>query len=136
MRLAERLGRASTATPTTRPPGVPAEQQVFVADSREDMASIAQRLHQKILDRLDLAQVSRLSADELRPRLRSIVDQIVIAERISIADGEAGALAEQVLDELTGHGPLEGLLNDETVSDVLVNRIRPGLRRAQRQARA
>jgi len=124
MRLAKRLGRAATADPQGKPaaPRPPAaDGGVFVADSREDMASLAQRLHQKILDRIDLAQVSRMSPEELRPRLRAIVEQLVVAERIAMTDAEQTALADQILDELTGHGPLEGLLNDPTVSDVLVN---------------
>jgi pilus assembly protein CpaF len=120
VRLAQRLGR-NTGAPRPAAKTENAGDSVFVADSRQDMASIAQRLHQKILDRLDLAQVSRLSPDELRPRLRSIVEQIVRADRIAMAEAEQAALADQILDELTGHGPLEGLLNDNTVSDVLVN---------------
>jgi pilus assembly protein CpaF len=117
MRLAQRLGRgpAAAAQPNR------ADHGVFVADSRDDMQSIARRLHQKILDRLDLGQVSALSAEELRPRLRSIVEQVVLTDRVAMAESERNALADQILAELTGHGPLEGLLNDPTVSDVLVN---------------
>jgi pilus assembly protein CpaF len=90
-------------------------------DAREDLASIATRLHQKILDRLDLAAVSQLDPEELRGRLRSIVEQLVLAEGIAVSGGELGALVDQILDELTGYGPLEVLLADPTVSDVLVN---------------
>jgi pilus assembly protein CpaF len=114
MRLAQRLGRGNGQV---RPEGE------FRADSREDMASLAQRLHQKILDRLDLAAVSELSAEDLRARLRTIVEQLVVAERIAMSAHEQAALVSQILDELTGHGPLEGLLHDPSVSDVLVNRF-------------
>jgi pilus assembly protein CpaF len=115
MRLAERLGRGNAR------PRSETAQPSFSADSREDMASIAQRLHQKILDRLDLGAVSQLSPDELRSRLRTIVEQLVAAEGIVMSAGEQSGLAEAVLDELTGHGPLESLLHDPTVTDVLVN---------------
>jgi pilus assembly protein CpaF len=94
---------------------------VFVADSREDMASIAHRLHQKILDRLDLAKLSGMAPDQLRARLRAVVDQLAAQENIAMAEAERTSLADQILDELVGHGPLEALLNDPTVSDVLVN---------------
>jgi len=90
-------------------------------DAKEDLASIASRLHNKILDRLDLAAVSQLEPEELRARLRSILEQLVLAEGVAVSSGELGALVDQVLDELTGHGPLEVLLADPTVSDVLVN---------------
>ncbi len=116
MSLAERLGRGSKQPTDPKQDG-----GQFTADSREDMQSIVQRLHQKILDRLDLAQVSQLSQDDLRSRLRVIVEQLVQKERIAMSGGEQIALVEKVLDELTGHGPLEALLHDETVSDVLVN---------------
>jgi pilus assembly protein CpaF len=91
------------------------------ADAKEDLASISARLHQKILDRLDLAAASQLAPDELRARLRTIVEQLVLAEGVAVSSGELANLVEQTLDELTGHGPLEVLLSDPTVSDVLVN---------------
>ena len=116
MKLAERLGRGGKQ-PTDPKQG----DGQFTADSREDMQSIVQRLHAKILDRLDLAQVSQLSQEDLRSRLRVIVEQLVQKERIAMSGGEQIALVEQVLDELTGHGPLEALLHDASVSDVLVN---------------
>ena len=90
-------------------------------DAREDLSAIASRLHHKILDRLDLAAVSQLDPEELRARLRTILEQLVLAEGVAVSSGELGALVDQVLDELTGHGPLEVLLADPTVSDVLVN---------------
>ncbi len=118
MKLAERLGRGGRPPTEPRDPGAAAS---FTADSREDMASIAARLHQKILDRLDLAQVSQLTQDALRGKLRSIVEQLIVAEGIAMSGAEQIALVEQVLDELTGHGPLEAMLHDPSVSDVLVN---------------
>jgi pilus assembly protein CpaF len=114
MRLAQRLARGQAQAPAAADVG-------FTADSREDMASIAQRLHQKILDRLDLAAVSQLSAEDLRGRLRTIVEQLTVHEGLAMSAAEQVGLVETVLDELTGHGPLEALLNDPTVSDVLVN---------------
>jgi pilus assembly protein CpaF len=90
-------------------------------DAREDLASIASRLHNKILDRLDLAAVSQVEPEELRARLRAIVEQLVLAENVVVSSAELGALVDQILDELTGYGPLEVLLADPTVSDVLVN---------------
>ncbi|RMH40200.1 MAG: CpaF family protein [Deltaproteobacteria bacterium] len=114
MRLAQRLGRATTSP-------VDGDRGAFVADSRDDMVSIARRLHQKILDRLDLAKLSQMPVEQLRGRLRATVEQLVAAEGLAMAESERLALADQIVDELVGHGPLEPLLNDPTVSDVLVN---------------
>ena len=93
----------------------------FMSSSREDMASIAMRLHQKILDNLDLAAVSQLSPADLKHSLKTIVEQLVTHEGIAMSASEQAALVLQVLDELTGHGPIETLLHDPAVSDVLVN---------------
>jgi pilus assembly protein CpaF len=108
---------ARFASKLRRDPSAPAGY----GDAREDLQSIATRLHDKILDRLDLAAVSQLPREELRVRLRTILEQLVLAEGISVSHGELGTLVDTVLDELTGHGPLEVLLADPTVSDVLVN---------------
>ncbi len=116
MRLAQRLSRSNGAPAPTQNEGV-----AFHADSREDMESIAQRLHQKILDKLDLASVSNLPPAELSSRLRTIVEQLVANECIAISGAEQAALADRVVDGLIGHGPLEPLLTDPSVSDVLVN---------------
>src|SRR5688572_10327951 len=122
MRLAERLtGATRTAHPERRAGEAGPESKGFTADSREDLASIANRLHQKILDRLDLAAAAQLPQEELRKRLRVIVGEAATGEGIAMAPAEQSALVEQVLDELVGHGPLEAVLNDPSVSDVLVN---------------
>jgi pilus assembly protein CpaF len=81
----------------------------------------AEKLSQRILDRLDLAMISQLEREELRTRLRTTVDQLLLAEKIPLSEEEREGLVTNILDELVGHGPLEVLLNDPTVSDILVN---------------
>ncbi|HJZ87492.1 MAG TPA: CpaF family protein [Polyangia bacterium] len=111
MRLADRLGHKSgEAGPAPAPP-----------TARHDVATIAARLHGRILDRLDLTAVSQLAPDELRQRLRQIVEQLTAAERLTTSEEERNAVVESVMDELIGLGPLESVLRDPTVSDVLVN---------------
>jgi pilus assembly protein CpaF len=114
MRLPERLHLAAAG-------GANAATAIGYRDAREDLASIAARLHAKVLDRLDLAAVAQLSPDELRHRLRTIIEQQALADGVMVSSTELAALVDQTLDELTGHGPLEVLLADPTVSDVLVN---------------
>jgi pilus assembly protein CpaF len=111
MRLANRLGHQPDAAPPPRPP---------VSSSRE-VASIVARLHSRILDRLDLSAVATMHADELRYRLRAIVEQLVATERMAISDAERESVVASVVDEIVGLGPLESILKDPTVSDVLVN---------------
>jgi pilus assembly protein CpaF len=86
-----------------------------------DLDAIAAHFHQAVVDRIDLTAVAQLEPDQLRPRLRQLVEQLVASERIALSPAELAALVEQTLDELTGLGPLEVLLADAAVSDVLVN---------------
>jgi pilus assembly protein CpaF len=110
MRLVDRLGHKS-----------PIEKPAAAPSASREVASIAARLHARILDRLDLAVVAQLSPEELRVRLRAIVEQLVAAERLVLSEPERVGVVESVLDELMGLGPLESLLKDPTISDVLVN---------------
>src|SRR5215470_8478667 len=114
MRLSDRLGRA--AAPSQPPLGPPPKP---LAD--DDLAGVAARIHPKIIERLDLAAVQQLSHDELKLRLRVIVEQMMAAERLAINEAERESIIVSVLDELTGLGPLETLLKDPSISDVLVN---------------
>jgi len=113
MGLSDRLGKRRQDT--TRP------EDALTPSSAQDVSAIAARLHQPILDRLDLAAVSQLSPGELNRRLQTIVEQLVAGERLMVTEEEQAAVVARVLDELTGHGPIEALLKDPTISDVLVN---------------
>jgi pilus assembly protein CpaF len=123
MRLSDRLGRGSSP----RDPREPRDERQERQDrhdrqsKKEDLSSIAARLHPKIVERLDLAAVASLPPDELKQRLRVIVEQVVTAERLALNHTEADTIIESVIDELTGLGPLENLLKDPSISDVLVN---------------
>src|SRR5215472_13464637 len=117
MRLSDRLGRQaaqSSHAPAQKTAAVP-------LSANEDLAGVAARIHPKIIERLDLAAVQQLSPDELKVRLRVIVEQVVAAERLAISEHERDSIVVAVLDELTGLGPLETLLKDPSISDVLVN---------------
>jgi len=114
MRLVERLGRSGTAA------GVIVEAGARAADLR-DVDAIVARLHDRIIDRLDMAQVARLERGALRARLAVVVGEVVAAERVEVSALEHDAIAQRILNELVGLGPLEPLLADPSVSDVLVN---------------
>lgn len=116
MRFAERLARNG---PEDGPRSLSAPAQSVALG--EDLASISARLHARILDRLDLAAVAQSAPEELKGKLRVIVLELLSAERLTVSGAEQGTIVDGVLDELLGHGPLENLLKDPSVSDVLVN---------------
>lgn len=79
------------------------------------------RLHRRLIDDLNLPMLERLSREELRVQISEIVSEYVRNERILLNARELETFTTEVLDELTGLGPIEPLLKDPTVSDILIN---------------
>jgi pilus assembly protein CpaF len=79
------------------------------------------RLHQALLDRVDLEGMQRLSQEQIRDEIRILMGRLLEEETVVINDSERRALTRDVQYEVLGFGPLEPLLEDPTVSDILVN---------------
>src|SRR5579872_4502440 len=80
-------------------------------------------LHRKILDRLDLEKLGRTESDTARDEVLVLIRNTVNSEAVPLSFVERESLAREILDEIFGLGPLEPLLKDPTVSDILVNRF-------------
>jgi pilus assembly protein CpaF len=78
-------------------------------------------IHSKLVDKLDLSRVSDLQGDTLRREIRLVVERLCDTENPLLNRMERERLIDEVLDETFGFGPLEMLLKDPTVSDILVN---------------
>jgi pilus assembly protein CpaF len=79
------------------------------------------RIHQKLLDRVDLAVMESLSPERLREEIAILVERLLAEESVVINDIERKSLVRDIQHEMLGLGPLEPLLADPTVSDILVN---------------
>jgi pilus assembly protein CpaF len=79
------------------------------------------RVHYRLLDLLDLSRLAGAEDTQLFQDIKRGVDIILNEENIALSLTEKERLAKDIRDELLGYGPLEPLLNDSTVSDVLVN---------------
>ncbi len=79
------------------------------------------RVHQKLLGVLNMDALKATSRERLRTEVRSVVERILQEDRLPISMGERNRLVEEILDEVFGLGPLEPLLKDPTISDILVN---------------
>jgi len=77
-------------------------------------------LHRKLLDRVNLEALSSMAGERVRAQVRSSVAQLVEGEKTPLSLVEKDRIIEEVLDEVFGLGPLEPLLQDPTVSDILV----------------
>jgi pilus assembly protein CpaF len=77
-------------------------------------------LHRKLLDRINLEALSSIASDRVRNEVRSAVSKLVEEEKTPLSIVEKNRIIDEVLDEVFGLGPLEPLLADPTISDILV----------------
>jgi pilus assembly protein CpaF len=80
-------------------------------------------LHRKILDRLDLEKLGKTPGEAAREEVLLLIRNTVNSEAVPLSFAERERLAREILDEIFGLGPLEPLLKDPTISDILVNRF-------------
>ena len=82
---------------------------------------LKRKIHSKLVDKLDLSRVGELEGDVLRREIRLVVEHLYDSEDTLLNRNERERLIEEVLDETFGLGPLEMLLKDATISDILIN---------------
>src|SRR2546429_6625431 len=80
------------------------------------------QIHKKLLSVLNLERVSSLPKERLRAEIGRVVERLLEEERVPMTAAEQNRIVEEVLDEVLGLGPLEPLLKEPSISDILVNR--------------
>jgi pilus assembly protein CpaF len=85
------------------------------------MEEVRGRIHRKLLDRLNLSNLDGLSREEASHAIRPEIQNLLTREGVALNQTERDKLTQQVLDEIFGLGPLEPLMDDPDVSDILVN---------------
>ena len=88
--------------------------------SGADYQELKFTIHRKLLDRINLEALSSLAGERARSEIRVAVAKLVDEERTPLSLAEKERVIEEVLDEVFGLGPLEPLLRDPTISDILV----------------
>jgi pilus assembly protein CpaF len=92
------------------------------SDPKEsNFEELKQRIHSKLVDKLDLSRVGEMDNDTLRREIRLVVEHLCDSEDTLLNRNERERLVGEVLDETFGLGPLEMLLKDPTISDILIN---------------
>lgn len=89
--------------------------------ARADFGVLKATIHRKLIQKLNLDRVTEVNRDEVRREVAQILEGLVVGESTPMTMLERERLAKEVLDEVFGLGPLEPLLADPTVSDILVN---------------
>lgn len=87
----------------------------------EEFENLKRKIHGKLVDKLDLSRVGELQGDVLRREIRLVVEHLCDTEDTFLNRNERERLIDEVLDETFGLGPLELLLKDPTISDILIN---------------
>jgi pilus assembly protein CpaF len=92
-----------------------------LVDQRPGLVDEKLRLHARIIEEFNLTLLEKLPRSELVKEVHDYVAAYVRSERIALNQRELDLFAEEIIDEMTGYGPIEPLLKDPTVSDILIN---------------
>src|SRR5919109_507811 len=79
------------------------------------------RLHRRLIEEINLSALEKLPEAEIRRHVAALVSQYVVTERLALNSSELDDFVLEILDEMTGLGPIEPLLKDPTVNDILIN---------------
>jgi len=95
------------------------------APEREDsFYELKHKIHSRLVDEINLNALDSMTKEEIAPDISPLVEKLLIEEKVVFNEIEKSELTDEILDELKGWGPLEPLLKDPTVSDILCNTYR------------
>src|SRR5579883_3158465 len=93
------------------------------ARGADRMFEFKSEIHRKLIGVLNLDRVSSIPKDRMRAEIGRVVERLLSDERVPMTAAEQDRIIEEVLDEVLGLGPLEPLLKEASISDILVNRF-------------
>ena len=105
---------------TATPPAANGDRSVAESAAHQ-FALLKGRIHRRLLQRLNLANLDKTDRDTVIDAIRRVVHELLTAERVPLNLEEREELVTQILDEIFGLGPIEPLMKDPEVADILVN---------------
>src|SRR5690349_15865173 len=111
------------ATPAAPEAPVPPRAAPQQAERLAYLTQMKVRIHQQLVNRLDLQNLRNLPPATVREEVRILVRELCQSEKGLISSADQEALMDDVMDETFGLGPLEAVLKDPAISDILVNRF-------------
>ena len=88
---------------------------------RQKLLEAKLRIHRRLIDEINLAAADRLSEKEMRPQIHELVALHVVTEKIILNSEELEQFVDDILNEMLGLGPIEPLLKDDSIDDILIN---------------
>ena len=110
--------RWSPELPSSNPTAEPQPSNPLLSDKLLD-AKV--RLHRRLIEEINLSALEKVPEEEIRRHVQQLVSQYVLAERLALNTQELDDFVSEILDEMTGLGPLEPLLKDPSINDILIN---------------
>lgn len=105
-------------------PGANAAAMLETDDALKMSAELTvtkEKVYTLLMEQIDLATASRLPREDLKRQIIDLIGEIVIEQKLAINQLEQQLLAHQIVDDMLGLGPLEPLLADESITDIMVN---------------
>jgi pilus assembly protein CpaF len=133
---AEELARKAAAEPVERTVTIPSrhlqggvqpveskelKKEEPVPDNNDRVLDARVRIHRMLIDEINLVALEKLPQEEMRRQVREFVNEKVRHERMALNVAELEDLVDDIVDEMVGLGPLEPLLHDPEISDILIN---------------
>ncbi|HEY1752636.1 MAG TPA: CpaF family protein [Caulobacteraceae bacterium] len=87
----------------------------------DNMLDVRLKLHTKLIEEIDLSKLDKLDEAEMRRQVRRLVGDFARTERLALNAAELDELGASVFDEMVGLGPIEPLLKDDSIADILIN---------------
>lgn len=87
----------------------------------DDWLDIKIKMHSRLIDEIDLAALDGMETPALRKKVLAVVKEMANEDKLKLNASEIENLASGIFDEMTGLGPLEPILQDDTISDILIN---------------
>ena len=109
--------------PTGRKTDAPPAQKIVTETAKMSSRVLEARvrIHAKLIEEINLVALERLPREEMKAQVEAFVTEKIRDERIAINTAELDVLVADIVDEMVGLGPLEPLLKDPTINDILIN---------------
>src|SRR6185295_5786895 len=91
------------------------------ADGQHTFQDVKSRLHRMLINRMDLSKLAALTPEQVNAEVSRLAESVLAQEAVPLSASDRDRLVDEVQHELFGLGPLEPLLKDPTISDILVN---------------
>jgi pilus assembly protein CpaF len=114
-------GSIPSPAPPPPPPPEPPRKNEEPTEVEKQYEALKRQIHMQLVDRLDMNRVAEMDPKTLRDEIRVLVEQLCDTENPLLNRNERQRLVNEILDETFGFGPLELLLKDDKIGDIMIN---------------